>query len=64
MNGPASILLAKLANDAGFAVELGETDGWLAFAIPGCNLRLWLPGQCASCASYLAWHRARVFRSE
>lgn len=30
MNGPSPILLAKLARDAGFVVELDETDGWLA----------------------------------
>ena len=45
MTGLSPILLAKLAHDAGFVVELGETDGWLAFAIPGRDLTLWLRGQ-------------------
>lgn len=42
MTRPSPIILTKLANDAGFAVELGERNGWLAFAIPGRNLGLWL----------------------
>lgn len=41
----SAILISKLAHDAGFVVELGETDGWLAFAIPGRDLTLWLRGQ-------------------
>ena len=45
MNSFSPILLAKLAHDAGFVVELGEGDGWLAFAIPGRDLTLWLRGQ-------------------
>lgn len=45
MNGPSPILLAKLAHDAGFVVERGEIDGWLAFAMPGRDLGLWLRGQ-------------------
>ena len=45
MTGLSPILLAKLAHDAGFAVELGEADGWLAFAVPGRDLTLWLRGQ-------------------
>ena len=45
MNGLSPILLAKLAHDAGFVVELGEADGWLAFAVPGRDLKLWLRGQ-------------------
>ncbi|HXF08054.1 MAG TPA: HNH endonuclease [Candidatus Acidoferrales bacterium] len=45
MTHPSPILLTKLANDAGFAGELGEADGWLAFAVPGRDLELWLRGQ-------------------
>lgn len=45
MSALSPILLAKLAHDAGFVVELGEADGWLAFAIPGRNLKLWLRAQ-------------------
>ncbi|HZX86090.1 MAG TPA: HNH endonuclease [Reyranella sp.] len=45
MTDPSPILLAKLAHDAGFVVEHGETDGWLAFAAPGRDLKLWLRAQ-------------------
>jgi hypothetical protein len=41
----SAVVLSKLAHDAGFVVELGETDGWLAFAIPGRDLKLWLRAQ-------------------
>jgi hypothetical protein len=54
MTGPSSIILAKLANDAGFAVELGEADGWLAFAMPGRDLKLWLRGQDAALIAALS----------
>ena len=45
MSELSAILLSKLAHDAGFVVELGAADGWLAFAIPGRDLTLWLRGQ-------------------
>lgn len=38
----SSILLTKLAHDAGFDVELGESAGFLSFAVPGRTLRAWL----------------------
>lgn len=39
------ILLSKLANDAGFDLEHGDADGWLAFGIGGRPLRVWLRSQ-------------------
>lgn len=39
---PSPILLSKLAHDAGFDVELGEESGFLAFAVPGRQLRAWI----------------------
>lgn len=59
MTGPSSIILAKLANDAGFAVELGEADGWLAFAMPGRDLKLWLRGQDAALIAAPCWGSLR-----
>jgi len=53
MTRPSPIILAKLADDAGFAVELGEAGGRLAFAMPDRDLRLWLRGHGAAHAPYL-----------
>lgn len=39
---PSPILLSKLAHDAGFDVELGGESGFLAFAVPGRQLRAWI----------------------
>ena len=50
----SAILISKLAHDAGFVVELGEADGWLAFAIPGRDLTLWLRGQSEALVAALS----------
>ena len=54
MSGLSPIILAKLANDAGFVVELGEADGWLAFAMPDSDLKLWLRAQDATLIAALS----------
>lgn len=54
------ILLSKLAHDAGFDVELGEADGWLAFGVPGRPLRIWLYPQAEG--AVVAFSRADVLR--
>jgi len=38
----SGILLAKLAHDTGFDVELGIEDGWLLFGTAGRPLRMWI----------------------
>lgn len=39
------IILAKIAQDAGFAVEHGKSDGWLHFSVPGRQIRAAISGQ-------------------
>lgn len=54
MSGLSPIILAKLANDAGFVVELGEASGWLAFAMSDSDLKLWLRAQDATLIAALS----------
>ena len=56
MTALSPILLAKLAHDAGFVVELGEFDGWLAFAMPGRDLKLWLREHADALVAALSRH--------
>jgi hypothetical protein len=56
----SSILLTKLAQDAGFDVELGGEDGWLKFGIPGGKLVAWLRAQ--STGAVIALSRSDVLR--
>ena len=53
MTRPSPIILAKLADDARFAMEPGEADGRLAFVMSDRDLRLWLRGHGAVHAPHL-----------
>ena len=36
------ILITKLAHDAGFDLEVGQTGDWLTFGVPGQSIRVWM----------------------
>jgi hypothetical protein len=56
----SSILLAKLAHDAGFDVELGVDNGWLKFCLPGSKLLAWI--KAADAGVLVALSRVDVLR--
>jgi putative restriction endonuclease len=56
----SSILLTKLAHDAGFDVELGIEDGWLKFGLPGSELVAWIKAENGS--QVIALSRVDVLR--
>jgi len=64
MNGSSSIILTNLSHDTGFVVELGEADGCWRSPCRGADFKLWLRGQSAASAPYLAWYRGHVFRDD